>query len=248
MLLTHGASGQGAGVAAVRAPVHPYVSSRCAPGGTGADQGVRRHNWHPYSSHSESGQNERTKPAAAFVVIRRYRLWVSRCRAASAGVRDCQHIRRQRHGNAIFRVTRSSSAGGGSFTSTAESGNQVRRRFAALLAAICSPTTPAALGSPWCASARLDDPSSVTPVANIWSASAPRWACLDPAIDRVERQPTLPPAPTCLAPGRRYSATAALPSRLKGDEVVDHAFLTPTRPSAADRARLPLLGGNATVA
>jgi hypothetical protein len=41
----------------------------------------------------------------------------------------------------------------------------------------------------------LDDPSSVKPVANIWSASAPVWACLDPALERIERQPP-PPRPS----------------------------------------------------
>ena len=36
------------------------------------------------------------------------------------------------------------------------------------------------------------DPSSIQPSANIWAASAPGWACLDPALERVERQP-MPP-------------------------------------------------------
>jgi len=38
----------------------------------------------------------------------------------------------------------------------------------------------------------LDDPSSIQPSMNIWTVSAPGWACLDPALERVERQP-LPP-------------------------------------------------------
>ena len=38
----------------------------------------------------------------------------------------------------------------------------------------------------------LDDPSSIQPSTNIWAASAPGWACLDPALERVERQPVPP--------------------------------------------------------
>jgi hypothetical protein len=37
--------------------------------------------------------------------------------------------------------------------------------------------------------------SSIKPSTNIWAASAPVWACLDPALERVEQQPA-PPKPT----------------------------------------------------
>jgi hypothetical protein len=40
----------------------------------------------------------------------------------------------------------------------------------------------------------LDDPSSIQPSMNIWTASAPAWACLDAELEGVERQP-LPPKP-----------------------------------------------------
>jgi hypothetical protein len=30
---------------------------------------------------------------------------------------------------------------------------------------------------------------------SIWSASAPAWACLDPALERVEAQPSPPEPP-----------------------------------------------------
>lgn len=36
----------------------------------------------------------------------------------------------------------------------------------------------------------LDDPNIVTPSAAIWTDSAPRWACIDPSLDRVPRQPS----------------------------------------------------------
>lgn len=41
----------------------------------------------------------------------------------------------------------------------------------------------------------LDDPSSVSPRQNIWTASAPKWACFDPQIEQVDRQPVPPPPP-----------------------------------------------------
>ena len=40
----------------------------------------------------------------------------------------------------------------------------------------------------------LDDPSSIRPTMNIWAGSAPGWACLDAALERVEHQPQ-PPRP-----------------------------------------------------
>jgi hypothetical protein len=40
----------------------------------------------------------------------------------------------------------------------------------------------------------LDEPSSIQPSMNIWADSAPAWACLDPTLERVDRQP-LPPKP-----------------------------------------------------
>lgn len=35
----------------------------------------------------------------------------------------------------------------------------------------------------------LDDPGSVRPTEVIWTASAPNWACFDPDLKQVERQP-----------------------------------------------------------
>lgn len=82
----------------------------------------------------------------------------------------------------------------GEFIKTADSGNQVRRRFC--------PTCGTQLfsnssGRPQFTVLRagtLDDPSSIRPTANIWASSAPAWACLDPALDRAEKQPAAPPS------------------------------------------------------
>jgi hypothetical protein len=40
----------------------------------------------------------------------------------------------------------------------------------------------------------LEDPSSVTPSANIWTGSAPGWACLDGSLEDFPAQPK-PPQP-----------------------------------------------------
>ena len=44
----------------------------------------------------------------------------------------------------------------------------------------------------------LDDPSSVAPSANIWTRSAPGWACMDPGLEAFAQQPPAPQA----TPGR----------------------------------------------
>ena len=38
----------------------------------------------------------------------------------------------------------------------------------------------------------LDDPNLAEPAMTIWTSAAPQWACFDPALPHVERQP--PPA------------------------------------------------------
>lgn len=38
----------------------------------------------------------------------------------------------------------------------------------------------------------LDDPSSITPASNIWTSSAPQWACMDATLESFARQPPAP--------------------------------------------------------
>jgi hypothetical protein len=35
----------------------------------------------------------------------------------------------------------------------------------------------------------LDDPEVARPAVTVWTSSAPSWACFDPGIPQVERQP-----------------------------------------------------------
>jgi hypothetical protein len=83
-------------------------------------------------------------------------------------------------------------------TKKADSGNEVTRQFCP----ICGTHLFAkSSGRPQFRVVRtgnLDEPSSVHPGMNIWAASAPRWACLDRALERVEHQP-VPPKPSPVA-------------------------------------------------
>ena len=78
------------------------------------------------------------------------------------------------------------------FSSVADSGNRMHRRFC--------PTCGTPLFSEAEARAHLvfvrvgtfDDPNLASPSMTIWTSSAPRWACINASLSRVEKQP--PPA------------------------------------------------------
>ena len=80
------------------------------------------------------------------------------------------------------------------YESLADSGNRMRRR--------CCPTCGTTLSSqsearPHLIVVRagvLDDPAVAQPSVSIWVDSAPPWACIDPDLPQVPRQP--PPPPT----------------------------------------------------
>lgn len=81
------------------------------------------------------------------------------------------------------------------FTSLADSGNILHRQFCPTCG---TPTTSASEARPHFLILRagtLDDPTLVSPAMDIWTASAPAWACLNPDLPRTEGQPQPPPAP-----------------------------------------------------
>ena len=41
----------------------------------------------------------------------------------------------------------------------------------------------------------LDEPSAVRPTTNLWVASAPRWACVDPSLEPFDGPPVVAPQP-----------------------------------------------------
>ena len=115
--------------------------------------------------------------------------------------RDCQRIAANGTVNMMVPAASLEVTGAtASHTAQADSGNHVTRRFCP----VCGSHLFAdSSGRPQFTVVRagtLDDPSSVTPCANIWAASAPGWACLDPELERAERQPAPLQAPPVETP------------------------------------------------
>jgi hypothetical protein len=73
--------------------------------------------------------------------------------------------------------------------SLADSGNRMRRGFCATCG---TPLFSAAEARPHLLFVRagaLDDPGLMAPQMTIWTSAAPGWACIDPAVPAIERQP-----------------------------------------------------------
>jgi hypothetical protein len=110
--------------------------------------------------------------------------------------RDCQHISANGTVNAIFPTSAIDFAGNLSeYAATAESGNEVRRRFCPRCGSHVFANSSARPQFTVVRIGTLQDPSSLKPTMNMWVASAPAWACLDAALERVERQPVPPAKP-----------------------------------------------------
>jgi hypothetical protein len=125
----------------------------------------------------------------------RYRLDAEPLVTRICWCRDCQHLAANGTVNVLVPTGALTIDGELSqFTSTADSGNQIVRRFCPRCGSHLFANASARPQFTVIRVGTLDEPSSVRPVVNIWAASAPGWACLDPALERVERQP-LPPAP-----------------------------------------------------
>jgi hypothetical protein len=80
-------------------------------------------------------------------------------------------------------------------TISADSGNQILRRFCPTCGSHLFANSSARPHFTVVRAGTLDNPSSVQPTVNIWARSAPVWACLDPNLERVEQQPTPPQQP-----------------------------------------------------
>jgi len=123
----------------------------------------------------------------------RYRLTAEPVVSRICWCRDCQRIAGNGTANAMFpagaiEVTGSISE----FVSMADSGNYIQRRFCPLCGCHLFADSSGRPGLSVVRIGTLDDPSSIKPASNIWSGSAPTWACLDPSIDRFEQQPPPP--------------------------------------------------------
>ena len=125
----------------------------------------------------------------------RYRITAEPAASRICWCRDCQRIAGNGTVNVMFAsdaIEVSGTVVG--HTRRADSGNEVTRRFCPACGAHLFADSTGRPGLTVVRVGTLDDPSSVRPSANIWSASAPAWACLDDALERFERQPGPAPA------------------------------------------------------
>ena len=126
----------------------------------------------------------------------RYRLTAEPIVSRICWCRDCQRLSSNGTVNAIFPSTALEISGRPSeYVSAADSGNHVRRRFCPRCGSHLFADSTGRAGLTVVRLGTLDDPSSITPAANIWSSSAPAWACLDPALAKVDKQPPPPQRP-----------------------------------------------------
>jgi hypothetical protein len=110
--------------------------------------------------------------------------------------RDCQHLSANGLVNLLVAVEGLTITGTLSeHSKTAASGNEITRQFCPICGTHLFARSSARPGIRVVRAGNLDNPSSVRPSVNIWAGSAPSWACLDPALERVEQQPS-PPKPS----------------------------------------------------
>lgn len=110
--------------------------------------------------------------------------------------RDCQHLAA---GNATVNVIFPSEAVTiegevSTYESLADSGSRMRRSFCPTCG---SPLFSRAESRPRWIIIRvgaLDDPNLAAPSGSIWVSSAPKWACVDPDLPKIDKQPPPPPA------------------------------------------------------
>lgn len=109
--------------------------------------------------------------------------------------RDCQHLSANGSVNVMVAADGLTVTGTlAEFTKTAHSGNEITRMFCPACGTHLFARAAARPQFRVVRVGNLDDPSSVKPTTNIWASSAPAWACLDAALERVAQQPA-PPQP-----------------------------------------------------
>jgi hypothetical protein len=78
------------------------------------------------------------------------------------------------------------------YRAIADSGNVTHRRFCVSCGTPLFSEAEARPHLIFVRAGTLDDPEIAKPAANIWTASAPSWACMNESLPKIERQP--PPA------------------------------------------------------
>ncbi len=103
---------------------------------------------------------------------------------------DCQRISSNGTVNAVFPSAAIKVNGApAQYEKVADSGNTVTRRFCGTCGSQLFSDSTGRAGFTVVRIGTLNDPSAVRPQANIWSASAPRWAHLDRALETFDGAP-----------------------------------------------------------
>ena len=120
----------------------------------------------------------------------RYRITAEPGPSRICWCKDCQRISSNGTVNAIFPTEAIEISGTpGRYDKTADSGNTVTRRFCGHCGSQLFSDSTGRPGLTVVRVGTLDDPSRIRPTSNIWTASAPTWACLDPSLEQVEGSP-----------------------------------------------------------
>lgn len=75
------------------------------------------------------------------------------------------------------------------YVSTADSGTEMHRGFCPTCGVHITSAAATRPETVFIRAGTLDNPGLVTPTAAIWMDSAPRWACLDPSVEQIAKQP-----------------------------------------------------------
>lgn len=119
-----------------------------------------------------------------------YRLTVEPIVSRICWCKDCQHIAANGTVNAIFPSASIEITGTlNEYASKADSGNTLQRRFCPKCGCHLFADSSGRPGLTVVRIGTLDDPSSIKPATNIWTSSAPSWACMDASLDNIQQQP-----------------------------------------------------------
>lgn len=124
----------------------------------------------------------------------RYRITAKPGLSRLCWCRDCQRISSNGTVNALFPSDAIELTGiPAQHEKAADSGNVVTRRFCPTCGSQLFSNSSGRPGLTVVRVGTLDEPSAVTPTANIWAASAPAWACIDRSLDMFDGPPPVAP-------------------------------------------------------
>lgn len=110
--------------------------------------------------------------------------------------RDCQHLAANGTVNMLVPADALAVSGAvAEYIKTADSGSEITRQFCPNCGTQLFAKSSLRPQFRVVRVGNLDEPSSVKPSVNIWVSRAPEWACIDTALEQIEQQPVLPPAP-----------------------------------------------------